>query len=83
VEEGRAAAQKILTAHLPELHAVAKALLEKETLSGADIRALLCEVPGVANPSMERPIATLENEAIASAPSNKQTVAVAAAVAHD
>ncbi len=41
IEEGEATARRILTEHLADLHKVAKALLEYETLSGDEVRALL------------------------------------------
>jgi cell division protease FtsH len=41
VEEGELGARRILTDHLEELHIIAKGLLEFETLSGEEIRALL------------------------------------------
>jgi len=41
VEDGYATAHKILTDHIDELHTLAKALLEYETLSGDEIKALL------------------------------------------
>jgi cell division protease FtsH len=41
VEEAHEKARKILTEHLDDLHTIAKALLEYETLSGDEIRALL------------------------------------------
>ncbi|MFN9355805.1 MAG: ATP-dependent zinc metalloprotease FtsH [Alphaproteobacteria bacterium] len=41
VEEAHEKARKILTDHLDDLHTIAKALLEYETLSGDEIRALL------------------------------------------
>jgi cell division protease FtsH len=41
VEEGEREARAILTAHLDELHAVAKGLLEFETLSVEDIRRII------------------------------------------
>ena len=37
VEEGETTAREILTEHLDELHALAKALLEYETLSGEEM----------------------------------------------
>ncbi|MDE2030214.1 MAG: ATP-dependent zinc metalloprotease FtsH [Alphaproteobacteria bacterium] len=41
IEEGEATARRILTEHIDDLHKVAKALLEYETLSGDEVRALL------------------------------------------
>lgn len=41
VEEGYARAKKVLTDHIDELHTLAKALLEYETLSGDDIGKIL------------------------------------------
>jgi len=41
VEQGEAAARKILTENLDDLHTVAKALLEYETLSGDEVKGLL------------------------------------------
>ncbi len=41
VEEGEATARKIVTDHIDELHVIAKGLLEYETLSADEIRALL------------------------------------------
>jgi cell division protease FtsH len=41
VDEGYQKARKILTEHIDQLHAVAKGLLEYETLSGEDIQRLL------------------------------------------
>jgi len=40
VEEAHAAARNVLTEHLDELHRIAKALLEYETLSGEEIKGL-------------------------------------------
>ncbi len=45
VEEGEAKAREILTAHLDELHTLAKALLEYETLSGDEVNDLLKGTP--------------------------------------
>ncbi len=41
VEDAHAAAKKILTDHIDELHAVAKALREYESLTGDEIKALI------------------------------------------
>jgi cell division protease FtsH len=41
VEQGEATARRILTEHVDELHALAKALLEYETLSADEVKALL------------------------------------------
>jgi len=41
IEEAELKARTILTEHLDDLHAVAKALLEYETLSGDEVKALL------------------------------------------
>ncbi len=41
VEEAEATARKVLTDHLEDLHTVTKALLEYETLSGDEVKALL------------------------------------------
>jgi cell division protease FtsH len=41
VEQGEATAREILTGHLEELHLLAKGLLEYETLSADEVRALL------------------------------------------
>ncbi len=41
IDEGEAAARRILTAHMDHLHKIAHALLEFETLSGEEVRALL------------------------------------------
>ncbi len=41
VEEGYSAAKKIISEHGDQLHAIAKALLAKETLSGQEIRELV------------------------------------------
>ncbi|HET6621901.1 MAG TPA: ATP-dependent zinc metalloprotease FtsH [Dongiaceae bacterium] len=45
VEEGEAKAREILTAHLDELHALAKGLLEYETLNADEVRDLLAGKP--------------------------------------
>jgi len=41
VEEAESTARKVLTDHMEDLHKVAKGLLEYETLSGAEVTALL------------------------------------------
>ena len=41
VSEGYEKAQELLTKHLDELHTLAQGLLEYETLSGEEIKALL------------------------------------------
>jgi cell division protease FtsH len=45
VEEGEAKAREILTAHLDELHILAKGLLEYETLNADEVRDLLAGKP--------------------------------------
>jgi len=45
IEEAEALARKILTEHIDDLHAIAKALLEYETLSGDEVRDLLKGTP--------------------------------------
>ncbi|HZF36920.1 MAG TPA: ATP-dependent zinc metalloprotease FtsH, partial [Candidatus Angelobacter sp.] len=41
IDEGEGSARRILTEHLDDLHTIANALLEYETLSGEEVRALL------------------------------------------
>ena len=41
IEEGEAKARQILSEHIDDLHKLAKALLEHETLSGDEVKALL------------------------------------------
>jgi cell division protease FtsH len=41
IEEAEAKARKVLSEHLDDLHNVTKALLEYETLSGAEVGAIL------------------------------------------
>ena len=41
VEQGYQTAKKVITAHIDQLHTIAQGLLEYETLSGDEIRALL------------------------------------------
>jgi cell division protease FtsH len=45
IEEAETKARTILTEHIDELHAIAKALLEFETLSGDEVRDLLAGKP--------------------------------------
>ncbi len=52
IEEAETAAREVLTEHLDDLHKVAKALLEYETLSGAEVQAILNDEP------IDRPDAT-------------------------
>ncbi len=54
IEQGEAAAHRILTEHADDLHKIAKALLEYETLSGDEIRALLRGEP-IVRPSSDEP----------------------------
>jgi len=60
VEEGERTAREILTGHLDELHALAKGLLEYETLSADEIRRVIkgeriVRDTGPASPSTEEP----------------------------
>jgi cell division protease FtsH len=41
IDEGESSARRILTEHLDDLHTIANALLEYETLSGEEVKALL------------------------------------------
>src|SRR3546814_5868998 len=41
IEEAEAKARKVLTEHLDDLHRVAKALLEFETLSGEEVQVII------------------------------------------
>jgi cell division protease FtsH len=52
IEESEAKARKILTENLEHLHALAKALLEYETLSGEDVNAVLRGEP-IVRPTMD------------------------------
>ncbi len=57
IEEGETSARNILTSHIDDLHKIAKALLEYETLSGEEIRALLRGEPIVRNEDQKPPTA--------------------------
>jgi cell division protease FtsH len=69
VEEGETTARQILTEHLDDLHQLAKALLEHETLSGEEIRGLLRGEP-ILRPEKELP-AEQPPKPRASVPSSK------------
>jgi cell division protease FtsH len=45
IEEAEATAREVLTAHMEDLHKVAKGLLEYETLSGQEVQALIDDEP--------------------------------------
>jgi cell division protease FtsH len=45
IEEAEATARDVLTTHMEDLHKVTKALLEYETLSGAEVQAILDDEP--------------------------------------
>jgi len=53
VESAEAKARKVLTEHLEDLHHLAKALLEYETLSGEEVKALLRGEP-IVRPSADQ-----------------------------
>ncbi len=54
VEEAEATARKIISEHIDDLHKIAKALLEYETLSGDEIRALIRGEP-IVRPDADEP----------------------------
>jgi cell division protease FtsH len=54
VETAESSTRKILTEKLEDLHKLAKALLEYETLSGDEVRALLRGEP-IVRPSVDEP----------------------------
>jgi cell division protease FtsH len=58
IEEGEATAHRILTEHIDDLHKIAKALLEFETLTGDEVRALLRGETIVRPQNNEPPAAT-------------------------
>ncbi len=55
VEEAYGTAHRLLTVHMKDLHALAKALLEYETLTGEEIRALMRGEPIVRNDRDDEP----------------------------
>lgn len=55
IEDGETTARRILTEKISDLHAIAKALLEFETLSGDEIRALLRGEPIIRDENNEPP----------------------------
>ncbi len=57
IEEGETTARRILTERMNDLHSIAKALLEFETLSGEEIRGLLRGEPIVRDENNEPPAA--------------------------
>jgi cell division protease FtsH len=57
VEEGERKAREILTTHVDDLHKLAKALLEYETLSGDEVKALLRGEPIIRTEDNEPPTA--------------------------
>ena len=64
VEEGENTARKVLTDHIDELHALTAALLEYETLSGDEARAVIAgETIQRENPSGGGPVRPLEGHA--------------------
>jgi cell division protease FtsH len=82
IEEGETTARRILTERIDELHKIAKALLEFETLSGDEVRALLRGEPIVRDennepPTQVKPITTSKRSSVptagADAPLNPAT----------
>jgi cell division protease FtsH len=55
IEEGETTARQILTDHIEDLHKIAQALLEFETLSGDEVRGLLRGEPIVRDENNEPP----------------------------
>jgi cell division protease FtsH len=55
IEEGETKARDILTKHIGDLHIIAKALLEYETLSGEEVKALLRGEPIVRTEDNDTP----------------------------
>ena len=58
IEDGETTARRILTERISDLHAIAKALLEFETLSGEEIRGLLRGEPIVRDENNDPPSLT-------------------------
>jgi cell division protease FtsH len=58
IEEGEGNARRILSDHIGDLHKIAKALLEFETLSGDEVRALLRGEPVIRDENNEPPSLT-------------------------
>jgi cell division protease FtsH len=69
IEGGETTARKILTEHLADLHKIANALLEFETLSGDEVRALLRGEPIVRNEDNKTPPAAVSSSKRSSVPS--------------
>ena len=62
VEAGEKKARQVLTEHLEDLHKVAKALLEYETLNGEEVLALMRNEPirqGGGDPGPTKPLSTI------------------------
>ncbi|KAG8381809.1 hypothetical protein BUALT_Bualt05G0011300 [Buddleja alternifolia] len=76
-------AKHILTTRNKELHGLANALLEKETLTGSQIKTLLAQLNSQKTPEQEeRPIVVIEsNSQPSSGPSSTPIAAAAAAAA--
>ena len=55
VEDSESRARRILTHHGDQLRRIAEALLDRETLSGEDVRALLVDQPQDRRPEVHRP----------------------------
>ncbi len=67
VEEGETAARKVLTGHIDQLHRLAAALLEYETLTGEESKkAIAGEDIGREDPGAKRPVAAITGSSIPS-----------------
>jgi len=64
VEEGEARARKIISEHMEELHALAKGLLEYESLSRGEIDALMRGEPVVREDEVEQPTKTRKRSSV-------------------